>query len=663
MGAVHDFETHLVARATFGWTPATERDLLDVGWEAWLEAQLAPSTIPDTAVTQLLGGYRTLNNTNAQNYVIWDTTDDGWWRIVGERSHATLLRALHSRRQLYEVMVEFWTNHFNINLDETPADHFVTVDNREVARAHALGRFADLLQASAHSPAMLVYLDNWSSNANSEEGVNENYGRELLELHTLGIIDGVQPYTEADMRAVALIMSGWSVDIRENRQVFQYRNGYHHTGPVSLLGGAFSTPGRSGTAGMQDGVDLLDVLAHHPATARYLAYKLCRRFVADTPPPELVDSAAQVYLANDTAIAPVLRHLFHSAAFAASPRAKVRRGFEVLVAYARALGGTVDPDPVSDLAAYVHSDWGILGSLGQRLWGHTTPDGYPDQGPDWISADSLLQRWGTAGTVTADWLDGWTFDATALLEPTGPTVDTWIEGVARRMLGVVTGYPAHGFRDVPAWVEDAVRWIAHHEYAAGWPDHTFRPNANISRGQVTNMLWKIAGSPGGQPAHGLRDVPAWLDASVRWAKATNVVPPTTARQFRPNVNMPRSQVVTAGWRMAGSPTGRPAHDLTDVPGPLDAAVRWAVSAGYLAGFPNHTFRPNDPITRAQVTRMLYRIHDVTPPLLTSAERAACLELFADTGVDPGDPVPAWLVDWKAHDLLTLMLSLPRFQRR
>lgn len=664
MGAAKAFETHLISRATFGWTPQTEREVLDLGWVAWLDRQLAPSTIPDPTVNQLLSSYQTLGNTNWQNYALADGTEDGWWRILGERAHATVLRALHSRRQLFEVMVEFWTNHFNINLDEEDGDHLITVDNREVARAHALGRFVDLLQASAHSPAMLVYLDNWVSDANSAEGVNENYGRELLELHSLGIVDGVQPYTEADMRGVSLVMSGWSVNINRGAHTFQFKDAMHHHGPVSVLNGAFSTPGRSGTAALQDGVTLLNVLARHPATARHLAYKLCRRFVADTPPPGLVASAAQVYTQHDTAIAPVLRHIFHSPEFAASAGSKVRRGFEILTASARAMRGTVDPDPLGDLSNRLHGQgWGILERLGQRLWGHVTPDGYPDTAPDWISADGLLRRWEMAGTVTATWMDGWSFDADAILEPSGPTVGHWIENVARRLLGVVTGYPGHGFRDVPEWAEDAVRWIVHERYASGWPDGTYRPNAAITRGQVTNMLWKIAGRPRGHPVHGFRDVPRGIEAAVRWAKATRTVPGYPDRTFRPNVNMPRQQVVTAAWRMAGSPTGYRDHELGDVPSRIDEAVRWAVAWDHMSGFANGTFRPNQAITRGQVTRMLYRIHDQQPDVLTPAERAACLELFTDVPATASYPTYPWLVDWKGHDLMTLMLSLPRFQRR
>ncbi len=561
-------------------------------------------------------------------------------------------------------MVEFWTNHFNLNLDETPADHMITMDNRTVARAHALGRFADLLQASAHSPAMLVYLDNFVSNANSALGVNENYGRELLELHSLGIIDGVQPYTEADMRGVSMVLSGWSVDTSAGQHTFQFKNWMHHSGPVSILGGAFSTPGRSGAAGLQDGVAMLEVMARHPATARHLAYKLCRRFVADTPPPALVGSAAQVYTDNDTAIGPVLRHIFHSAEFAAASGNKVRRGFEILTAYARAMGGEVDPDPVGDLANHVHGHgWGFLERLGQRLWGHHTPDGYPDTAPDWISADGLLRRWETAGALTATWLHGWTFDAAEILHPTGPTVGTWIEGVARRLLGVVTGHAGHGFTDVPAWVEDAVRWIAAEGHARGFPNGTFRPNRNINRGEVTNMLWKIAGRPTGDPAHGLGDVPRWLTGAVNWATASGVVPPYANGTFRPLVAMPRRQVINAAWIMDGSRTGFRAHGLSDVPPTLEDAVRWGVAHNYVTGYPDGRFRPNRPISRGQVTRMLYRIHDETPALLSPAERAACLALFTDVPAVEDSAVPEWLVDWKGHDLMTLLLALPRFQRR
>ena len=465
-------------------------------------------------------------------------------------------------------MVEFWTNHFNVNLDDTVADHMITVDNREVARAHALGRFVDLLQASAHSPAMLIYLDNAISDANSDEGVNENYGRELLELHTMGIIDGVQPYTEADMRGVALTLSGWSVNTDDGQHRFQFKSDMHHAGPVNILGGAFVTSGHTGTG--RAGRRRQPAQHHRPPPGDGPLHRL-----QAVPPLRRRHATAGAGRQRGRGL--------HAERHRHRPRPAPHlplRGVRVRAAQQGPTGvrglrrlrpghgrHRPEPDPVGDLANHLHGyGWGFLERLGQRLWGHRLPDGYPDTAPDWISADGLLRRWETAGALTATWLDGWTFDAHAILEPTGPTVGTWIEGVARRLLGVVTGYPDHGYRDVPAWAEDSVRWITAKRYGAGWPDRTYRPNANITRGQATTMLWKIAGSPTGRPAHGLSDVPARLEPAVRWAKAANIVAPYGNGTFRPNLNMSRSQVATACLAHGGQPdrlprprTGRRAH--------------------------------------------------------------------------------------------------------
>ena len=250
--------------------------------------------------------------------------------------------------------------------------------------------------------------------------MNENYGRELLELHTMGIIDGVQPYTEADMRGVALVLSGWSVNTDDGQHGFQFKSDMHHGGPVTILGGAFVTPGRTGDGRAPGRGRLLNIIARHPATARYIAYKLCRRFVADTPPPALVASAAAVYTQNDTAIAPVLRHIFHSAEFAAGPRNKVRRGFEVIVAYARAMGGTVEPDPIGDLANRLHGQgWGSSSASGSAS-GATDARRVPRHRPGLDLRRRAPAPLGDRGRVTATWLDGWTFDAGAILQPTGP---------------------------------------------------------------------------------------------------------------------------------------------------------------------------------------------------------------------------------------------------
>ena len=541
-------ETHVIARATFGWSPETERDLVAAGWQAWLDDQLDPTGVNDAALDTMLRDYDRLGATNAENYAFAKSVDNGSKIITAQIHHAALLRACHSRRQLNEVMVRFWADHFNVWITGHWLRHFQVADHRDVARADPFGRFADLLAASAHSPAMLVYLDNYISNANDPAGVNENYGRELLELHTLGILDGVQPFSEQDLVGVANVLSGWSVDTSEGAHVFAYKPWRHHTGPVSVLGGSWTTPGRSGSAGYDDGVALLDHLAHHPATARHIAFKLCRRFVVDDPPPSLVDSAAAVYGANDTAIGPVVRHIFDSPEFAAAPGAKVRRGFEVLVAGVRALGIGIDPDPMGEASHRLHGDgWGWLSRLGGRSFSHPAPDGPADTGDEWISSDGMLRRWETAGTLAYDGTTGMTFDLGSFVRPAAPTLGQWITQVADRVLGRVAADPPHGLTDVPAWIDDAVRWITANNHATGYPDNTYRPNNNI--------------------------------------------------------------------------------------------------------------------TRASVTRMLFRIHAEVVDPLSPVERSALLALFSTVPATADDPVPEWLVNWKAHDLVTLLLSLPGFQRR
>ncbi|KAG1648205.1 hypothetical protein GQR58_030039 [Nymphon striatum] len=255
--------------------------------------------------------------------------------LDSELMHATLLRGVFSERQLYEVMVDFWNNHFTVYLiNQGRYRHMVNQSDRTVARANALGYFSNMLMASAKDPAMLTFLDNATSDANSAAGINENYGREILELHSLGIVNGQQVYTEEDMRQVSLVLSGWSVDWQQDRDAFKFRPLWHHRGPVSILGGAWSRPDRTGASDAQllaDGENLVSFLAHHPSTARHLAFKMCRRFVADEPPMGLVDRMASIYLANGTAIAPMLRELFTSPEFAENTDTKLRRGFEVVM--------------------------------------------------------------------------------------------------------------------------------------------------------------------------------------------------------------------------------------------------------------------------------------------------------------------------------------------
>ena len=377
----------LASRATFGATRAVVDRILAIGPEAWLDEQLG---LRGADAEAMLAGFATLGRSNADNDAQRSTDEQVLFK---ELDHAMLLRAVYSERQLYEVMCDFWSNHFTIWRSAKYLTQLKTSDDRDVVRPHALGRFADLLLASAKSPAMLVYLDNYISNAFAAQGVNENWGREILELHTLGIIDGQQVYTEADVRGVAKVMSGRSIDYTAGPSRYSYRfyTGYASREAVSILGGQWSRPARSsGAAGEADGDSLLLFLARHPSTARHICWKLCRRFVADDPPMALVDRLAAVYRANDTAIKPVLRALFLSPEFRASGGRKVKRPVEWLYSSLRATRAAVDPLPSGHAAQRLRD---TADALGQPLNERTTPDGYPERAVDWISADGLLKRW------------------------------------------------------------------------------------------------------------------------------------------------------------------------------------------------------------------------------------------------------------------------------
>ena len=238
---------------------------------------------------------------------------------------AAIVRAAWSERQLFEVMVDFWSNHLNVTNFHDSVWWSRHDYDRGVIRAHALGKFSDMLRASAKHPAMLTYLNNAES---TKDNPNENYGRELLELHTVGLDAG---YTEDEMRTSALILTGlgvhWYDDVDDG--TFHYDAENHYTGSVKVLG--WSSKNASASNGLTVALDYVDYLAHHPSTARRISTKLCQRFVSDTPPAALVDEMATAYRHNDTAIAPVLRVLFNSNAFHAAKGQKVLRPMQDVI--------------------------------------------------------------------------------------------------------------------------------------------------------------------------------------------------------------------------------------------------------------------------------------------------------------------------------------------
>lgn len=348
---------------------------------------------------------------------------------------ATLARAAWSKRQLLEVMVDFWSNHLNVT---NPSDN--VWDNRHdydrnVIRAFALGRYEDMLLASARHPAMLRYLNNAESTKGSP---NENYGRELLELHSVGVEAG---YTEEMMRDSALVMTGFSVDWSTG--AFVYRPQWHHKQAVQILD--WSSANATADGGYDVGREYVRYLANHPSTARRIATKLCERFVADVPPPTLVDALTQTYLDSGTAIAPVLRELFGSSEFEASLGEKVRRPMQDVIATMRILG--IQPD--SKGTRGLRSLYWMIESLGDAPLAWVQPNGYPDTADAWRSAGGMLGTWNATMSLVAHW---WPKELRRpplrdLLPPRLPnTHGKLVDTLARRLV----------FRTLPTEHKDAV---------------------------------------------------------------------------------------------------------------------------------------------------------------------------------------------------------------
>ena len=332
--------------------------------------------------------------------------------VVTELQRAKLLRAVYSERQLYEMLVDFWENHFNIFANKDDDRYLLTGYDRETIRPFAMGRFRDLLGATAHSPAMLFYLDNWRSSvprpyaatkdkpAGVDGGLNENYARELMELHTLGVDGG---YTQKDVQEVARCLTGWTIQKPNEQGLFLYRPGLHDDGEKIVLGHKILPGG-----GPADGERVLDILATHPATARFIATKLARRFISDEPPQSIIDRAAAVFLKTDGSIRETLRAIVTSPEFFSTTayRAKMRSPFEYVAAAMRALNAETDGDrPVLD----------AIGRMGEPVFGRITPDGYADRSDQWLSSGAMIARFNFASALAGNRIKGTKIDLARLL--------------------------------------------------------------------------------------------------------------------------------------------------------------------------------------------------------------------------------------------------------
>lgn len=357
--------------------------------------------------------------------------------VVGELSAAKLLRAIYSERQLDEVMTDFWFNHFNIFIGKGPDRYMITTYEREVIRPHALGKFKDLLVATAKSPAMLFYLDNWQSvGPNSElavygpggrprprrgryprfprpqqqrknrpSGLNENYAREIMELHTLGVDGG---YTQKDVTELAKVLTGWGIDRPQQGGEFKFREIAHEPGTKYVLGHKIKEHGEG------EGMEMLDILARHPSTAKFISRKLAMRFVSDNPPQSLVDRMAQTFLKKDGDIREVLRTMFKSPEFwsADAYRAKVKTPLEFVASAARVSG--VDVQNALPLAQF-------LNRMGMPLYGMQPPTGYSMKAEAWVNSSALLNRMNFALALGSGRLPGASLDQQALLRGATPS--------------------------------------------------------------------------------------------------------------------------------------------------------------------------------------------------------------------------------------------------
>jgi uncharacterized protein (DUF1800 family) len=446
---------HLVNRITFGLLPADLERARSLGFAGFVEEQIHPESIDDSAAATAVAGMFPTLALGAAALLQREKPE-----VVRDLKGAALYRAVRSRRQLFEMMVDFWSNHFNVYHQDGQVAYLKTVDDREVVRPYAFGRFRDLLGASAKSPAMLLFLDNAS---NTKAGPNENYGRELMELHTLGVDGG---YTQADVQEVARAFTGWTVGRGAQRGTFVYSAKDHDDGARTVLGQSLPAG-----LGQGHGERVLDILAGHPATARRIASKLCVRFVSDTPPGALVDTAAAAFSASGGDIRATLRTILLSAEFRAAVDQKLRRPFEAVAATLRTLDAQLGPEATKPLL-------NALRMMGQLPFDWPAPNGYPDANGAWGNTNGLLNRWNLGLTLGANRMVGVQTDLDALAGGLRqPTPATLVAALSARLL------------QRPLAAADRDRIVQH--TAAGGPVNAPIPTAKVkatTAGTVSLLL-------------------------------------------------------------------------------------------------------------------------------------------------------------------------------
>jgi uncharacterized protein (DUF1800 family) len=433
---------HAINRLTYGARPGDFERVRAIGLSGWIDRQLRPRTIDDSATERALAELTTIRMPIAELLREFPRPDPKMrekiargemtrqemqerypmekrpFRITAELQAAKIIRAVTSERQLEEVMVDFWFNHFNVFAGKGDVRWYVSAYEREAIRPHALGTFPDLVRATARHPAMLFYLDNWLSarpdfivpagpNRGRKAGLNENYARELMELHTLGVDGG---YTQRDVTEVARAFTGWTIDRPQINGRFVFRPLMHDQGEKVVVGHRIPAGGGQG-----DGERVIEILTRHPSTARFVATKLVRRFVSDTPPPALIARVAATYTGTGGDIPAMLRVIFESREFSGEDayRAKIKKPFEFVASAVRALGGSTDAEGGSALAR-------ASAEIGEPLYLAQPPTGYADRAEVWVNAGALLARMNFALALASGRYPHVTVELPALVAGTDP---------------------------------------------------------------------------------------------------------------------------------------------------------------------------------------------------------------------------------------------------
>ncbi len=420
-------DRHLVKRFSWGFTPALAAQVRAAGGShAWFAKQLHPSTVADAPGNGVDSWFPSLRNTPKQIFQNQQDDMQGSWEVAADHSRWTIARRILSNRQLHEVMVDFWSNLLNVSLFHDDAI-FWRMDYDRVIRANALTSFEALLQETITHPAMGLYLDNAFSSKGSP---NENLGRELLELHTVGVDAG---YTEDDVKASARMLTGYRVDVWWPSFRAFYDTEWHDTRPVQVMG--FHDTNRSAD-GRAATLAYLSYLANHPATAHRLAQRLCVKFVSDQPTAAIVNAVAKAYVANGTAIKPTLRALVNHPDFASSADRKVRTPIEDYVATIRALG--IRPQAPTTDDSFANAMLWQSREAGQPPYEWPAPNGYPEVDGAWVSAGRVLTSFTIHRDLSARW---WPTEQArfpsydSLLPPMPATLGQVIDHQSLRMFG------------------------------------------------------------------------------------------------------------------------------------------------------------------------------------------------------------------------------------